>query len=116
CSNSLGQILREKTIRCLALSQHGAAFGGGDMLGDAAELGLLLIGLAIVTQAKSSDERPVNDQIGVAADWRGEVGVAVEVQPEVAVVLLGVLSLGLAAKNHFRHLLDVAHVAGLAED
>jgi len=44
------------------------------------------------------------------------MGVALEVEAEMAVVLGGVLGLRLGAEDDLRHLLDLAVGAGLVED
>ena len=51
----------------------------------------------------------MHDQVGVAADRRGEVRVAAQVEAEMAVVLGGVFGLRLGAQHHLvDQLLDVA--------
>ena len=54
---------------------------------------------AVVAQAQRRDQGAVDDQVGVAADRRGEVGVAVQVQPEVADVVGGIDRLHLGAQH-----------------
>ncbi len=54
----------------------------------------------------------MDDQVGIAPDRRGEVGVAVQVQTEVADVLRGVEGLHLGAQDDFVDDLGVRGVAG----
>ena len=57
---------------------------------------------------RGADQPAMHDQVGVAADRRGEVRVAAEVQSEVAVVLRRIFGLRLRAQHHLvDELLDV---------
>ena len=47
-----------------------------------------VFGEAVVAEAQRLDQRAMHDQVGIAADGRGEVGVAVEVEAEMAVILV----------------------------
>ena len=60
----------------------------------------LLVGQPAGAQAERADQRAVHDQVGVAADRRGEMRVAAQVQAEVAEVLGGVDRLRLRAQHH----------------
>jgi len=62
-------------------------------------------------EALRADQRAVHDQIGVAADGRGEMRVAAQIEPEMAVVLGRVLGLRLTAQHH---LVDELLVLGAA--
>ena len=51
----------------------------------------------------------MHDEIGIAADRRGEMGVAAQVEAEMAVVLGGIFGLRLRAQHHLvDQLFDVA--------
>src|SRR5690606_21745446 len=91
-------------------------FGGGDVLGDAGQPETFGLAQAIVPEAKRSDQRPVNDEVGITADRRGEVGIAVEIETEMAVIVWRIFGLGLRAQHHFADLLDIAGLAGLTEN
>ena len=69
---------------------------------------LLLAGQAVVAPAVGADQRAVDDEVGVAADRRGEVAVARQVEAEVAEVLRGVVGLGHGAQDG-----DVDHLGVL---
>ena len=51
-------------------------------------------------ELERADQRAMHDQIGVAADRRGEVGVAAKIEAEMAVILRRIFRLRLAAQNH----------------
>ena len=42
----------------------------------------------------------MDDEIGVAADWRSEVRVPAQIEAEMAVILVAVLGLRLGAQHH----------------
>ena len=51
----------------------------------------------------------MHDEIGIAADGRGEMGVAAQVEAEMPVVLRGILGLRLRAQHHLvDEFLDIA--------
>ena len=52
-----------------------------------------------VAELERADQRAVHDQVGIAPDRRGEMGIAAQVEAEMAVVLRGVFGLGLAAQH-----------------
>ena len=78
------------------------------MLGDAIEPADLLLGEAIVAQLQGRDQGAMDDEIGIAADRRGEVGVTIEVETEMPVVGGGIFGLCLAAQHHLADLVDLA--------
>ena len=61
--------------------------------------GLDAVRQAAGAELQRADQGAVDDEVGVAADRRGEVGVAAEVQAEVADVLRAVLGLRLGAQH-----------------
>ena len=72
----------------VALGRHGAALGDGDVLGDLGQA----VALASVRPSSPSPSARISArwtiEVGVAADRRGEVGVAAQVEAEVADVLV----------------------------
>ena len=106
---------RREAVHGLTLGGGGAALGAGDMLADRFEA-LLLIGTeAVVTQLQPADQRAVHQQVRIAADRRGEVGVARQRQPEVPQVLAAVIGLALAAQDQVVDHLVVGCVPGLLQ-
>src|SRR5690606_26419991 len=100
-------------VHGVALGRHRAALGLGDVFGDAAQLGDLAVGQAVRAQLQPPDQPPVDDQVGIAPDRRGEVGVAVQVKTEVAYIVRRVDGLHLGAQDDFVDDLGVRGVAGL---
>ena len=96
--------MRNQPIGRLALGLHRAPLGDGNLRGDFAQ-GLRRLALRQSTFAKpqAADQGAMHDQIGVAADRRGKMRIAPQVEAEMAVILGGVFSLGLGAQNHFIH-------------
>ena len=79
------------------------------MLGHLFEAHGILVAHAIRAEVQRTDQRAVDDQVGVAADGRGEVRVLQQVQAEVAEILVGVAGLRLRAQHH---LVDEVFVLG----
>ena len=91
----------DQAVDRFALGLHGAAFGRGDLRGDLGErFRRLAVGQGAVAERERPDQRAVHHEVGIAADRRGEMRVAPQVEPEVAVVLGGVFGLGLRAQHH----------------
>ena len=78
---------------------HGAALGSGNARRDVGERVGRHVGKTIVTKPAGADQGPMHDEVGVAADRRGEMGVAPQVQTKVAVVCGGVFRLRLRAQH-----------------
>ena len=101
-ADAVGEEMRDQPVVGLALGHHGAALGGGNLRRD---LGQLLavgaLGQRAVAELERADQPAMHDQIGVAADRRGEMRVAAQIEAEVAVILGGVFGLRLAAQHHF---------------
>ncbi len=96
-ADAVGEEMRDQPVVGLALGHHGAALGGGDLRGDLGQL--LAVGrsrAAAVAELERADQPAMHDQVGVAADRRGEMRVAAQVEAEVAVILGGVFGLRLA--------------------
>ena len=97
---------------------HGVAFGGHrpplgrrDLFGDGGQFGDLSVRQPVLAQTQRADQAPVHDQVGIAPDGRGEVGVAIQVQTEVAHVLRRIDGLHLGAQHD---LVDHVGVFGVA--
>src|SRR6266478_6576895 len=48
---------------------------------------------------RTSDQRPMHDQVSVAPDWRGEVGIAAQSQAEMTDIVRAIDRLRLAVKD-----------------
>ena len=59
----------------------------------------LAIRQSVIAQLERGDQRAVDDEVGVATDRRGEVRIAIEVEAEMAVVLVRIFGLGLGSPN-----------------
>ena len=82
------------------------------MCADLAERGdVLLRRQSAVAELQGADEAAVDDEVGVTADGRGEMGVAAEVEAEMPVVLGGIFGLRLRAQHHLVD--ELLHVAAL---
>ena len=58
------------------------------------------LGQAAVAELERADQPAMHDQVGIAADRRGEMRVAAQVQAEMAVILRRVFGLRLRAQHH----------------
>ena len=83
-ADALGEIGGDQPVDGVALGRHGAAFGGGDQGGDLLEPLLLAAREAVLAEAQRGDQRAMHDQVGIAADRRGEMRVAPQVEAEMA--------------------------------
>ena len=63
----------------------------------------LAVGQPVIAQLQRADQRAMHDQVGIAADRRGEVGVFRQVQAEMADIVGVVDRLRLAAQHHVVH-------------
>src|SRR5262249_60166914 len=97
-------------VEGLRFGSRGAAAGGGDLPANLAKRSrVLLLRQAAVTEPRRANEAAVDDEVGIAADGRGEMRVAAQVQAEMPVILRGVFGLRLRAQHHLiDELLDVA--------
>ena len=96
-ADAVGEEMRDQPVVGLALGQHGAALGGGNLRGDFGQrLDVGGLGQAVVAELERADQPAMHDQVGIAADRRGEMRVAAQVQAEMAVVLRRVFGLRLA--------------------
>jgi hypothetical protein len=102
----------DEAVHGLALRRHGAPLGRRDAgcdLGEVRRRGARR--QAVAPELQRRDEGAVDEEVGVAPDRRGEVGVFRQVQAEVADVLGVVLGLHLGAQDH---LVDDGFVRPLA--
>ena len=99
---AISEKMRDQAVDGFALGRHGAALGRGNLRRDFAERPAVASGRqAVVAELQRADQGAVDDEIGITADGRGEMGVAAQVEAEMAVVLRGIFRLGLAAQHHF---------------
>ena len=70
------------------------------LLRDLLELAHLRVGQPVRPEPERADQRAMHDEVGVAADRRGEVRIAAQVQTEMAEIVGAVFGLGLAAQHH----------------
>src|SRR6187551_942421 len=94
--------MRDQPVVGLAFGQHRAPFGGGNLCRDLRQ-GFLIhaVGQAILAELECAYEPAMDNQIRVAADRGREMGVATQVQPEVAVIFSGIFSLSLCTQDNF---------------
>ena len=106
-----GEEGRDQAVGGLALGGHGAALGGGNARGDFGQLFAAHLGQAAGAEVQRAHQRAMHDQIGVAADRRGEMRVAAQMQAEMAVILRDIFRLRLGAQHD---LVDDVLVLGAA--
>src|SRR5262249_27626065 len=88
-------------VEGLAFGFHGAPLRGRDLRADLAQRSdVLVIRQGAVTELERAQESAMDDEVGIAADWRGEMGVAAQVEAEMAVVLRRIFGLSLRAEHH----------------
>src|SRR5262249_6049112 len=88
CADTIGEEMCEQAIESLPFGFHVGALVGRDWRADLAQRGgVLLRRQAAVAEPQRADEPAMDDEVGVAADRRGEMGVAAEVEPEMPVIL-----------------------------
>ena len=97
----IGHECREVTINCIALRQLGATFGGGDVFGGLLKARRFLLAQPAGAEVKPANQGAVDQQIGVAADRAGEMGVAGQTQSKMADIFRCVGGLRLAAQHDF---------------
>ncbi len=93
-ADAVGEMVRDQPVIGFALGLHGAALGRRNLRGNLRQRrDILAGGQAVGAEVLGADEPTMHDQVGIAANGRGEVGVAAEIQSEVPVVLRRVFSL-----------------------
>src|SRR5262249_44115519 len=100
-ADAVGEEMGDQAIDRFAFSRHRAALRGRNARGQFPErtngLGRRQ---AAVAELEGADQGTVDDEVRIAPDRRREMGVALEIEAEMAVVLRGVLGLGLRAQHH----------------
>ena len=99
-ADAVGEIGGDEPVDRLALGGHRAALGGRNVLGDLRQFPPRASRKAAVAELQRADQRAMDDEIGVAADRRGEMRIAAQVEAEMAVVLVAVFGLRLRAQHH----------------
>src|SRR5215467_14273085 len=93
-ADAVGEEMGEQAVEGLAFRFHGAALGRRDLCADLAERGnVLLLRQSAVAEPQGADEAAVDDEVGITADRRGEMGVAAQIKTEMPVVLGGIFGL-----------------------
>ena len=98
-ADPVGEMSRDKPVDRLAFGRHSAALGGRNVLGDLRELAAAHVVEPAVAKPERADQRAMNDQVGVAADRRGEMRVSAQIEAEMAVVLVAIFRLRLGAQH-----------------
>src|SRR5438309_2298340 len=99
-----------------ALGLHRAAFEHRDLLADLFEALFLARWQAAVAELVGADQRAVHQQVGITADWRGEVRIARERQPEMPEPLGRIACLHLGPEQLLHDLLTAFTVANPLDD
>ena len=100
CADMGRHVGRDITVHGAALGRDGAPLAHREMLAELRRSGgLSLVGQAAFAQPVGRDQGAMDDQVGIAADRRGEVGVARQRQAEMAEVVGAVDGLALAAQD-----------------
>jgi len=95
----VGEPGRDEPVGCVTLRCHGAPLGCGNLRADPQEQRLFAALKSARSKPERRHKRAMHEQIGIAADGRGEMCIAAQVQPEVTDVFDGVLGLCLTAQN-----------------
>src|SRR5262249_19007740 len=82
-ADAIGEEMRQQAIARLLFVFHGAALAGRDLPAAPPERGgVLFRRQATNAEPQGADEPAMDDEVGVAADRRGEMGVAAQVESE----------------------------------
>ncbi len=101
-ADAVGEVMRDQAVDGLALRLHRAPLGQRNMRGDLTEgFRRLAVGQGAFAEPERADQRAVHDEIGIAADRRGEMRVAAQIQAEMTVILGGIFGLRLRAQHDF---------------
>ena len=95
----VGEVKGDEAVHGVALALHRPAFGRRDVFADRGEVATAIIGEAALAEPERRYQRPVDDQIGIAADRRGEMGVTLERESEMADVAGTVDGPGLGSQD-----------------
>src|SRR5262245_5801862 len=115
-ADAIGKISGDQPVGSFTFRRHGAPLGSGNRLGDLFEQRYFGVGQAVIAELEGADQPPVHHEIGIAADRRGEVRVAPQVQTEMTEIAGAVLGLSLAAQHHLAHKLGSRARPRLGED
>src|SRR5207245_10722614 len=100
-TDAIGEEMRDQTVEGLAFGLHGAALGGGDLRADLTERSrVLLLRQAAVAEPYRANEAAVDDEVGIAADRRGEMRIAAQIQAEMPVIFRRIFGLRLRAQHN----------------
>src|SRR5207302_10557358 len=87
-TDPIGQKMREQAIEGLALRFHGAPPGGRNLRSNFAQAGnILLVRKRARPELQCAHQTAVDDQIGIATDRRGEMGITAQVEAKMAIIL-----------------------------
>ena len=113
-SDAIAKKLVGQPVKGLALRFHSAPFGCRDGGSDLSQCGNVNIRRQSVrAQSQGPDQAAMDDQIRIAPNGRGEVGISAQVEAEMSVIFDGVFGLRLGAEHHFvDELLDIATFNG----
>src|SRR5207244_5516942 len=109
-TDAISEEMRDEAVEGLAFGLHGAALGGGDLRADLTDRRrVLLLRQPAVTEPTRANETAVDDEVGIAADRRGEMRIAAQIQAEMPVIVRRIFGLRLRAQhNLIDKLVDVA--------
>src|SRR5690606_28040289 len=77
------QIMRDQSIHRFSLGEHSAALGGGNERGSFGKLCLFAAGQSAFAQFQCLDQSPMDCEVGIAPNGRGEMCIMLQVQPEM---------------------------------
>jgi hypothetical protein len=97
----VGQPCCDQPVDGVTLGLHGAALGQGDFAGDAFQFWLVADRHSAGTQLQGGDQGAVDNQVGVTADRRGEMGITAQIEAKMADIVDGIFGLRLGAKHNF---------------
>src|SRR5439155_5596350 len=101
CADLIGQKVGQQPVEGFALRFHGAPLcrrDGGSDFPECADISVL--GQTVRAHAQGSNEAAMNYEICIAANGRGEMGIAPKVETEMTVILCGVFSLRLGPEHN----------------
>ena len=104
---------RSTVSRSAAMARRSAA---GDARGDLGEFAGRRVRQGALAELQRADERAMHDEIGVAADRRGEMRVAAQVEAEMPVILMRIFGLRLRAQNDLVDDVLVLHALHARQD
>src|SRR5262245_39496211 len=97
--DALAQVLCDQPIHGLTLSGHRAPLRVRELRGDFAKALRLLLADAAGAEPQGLDQRAMDEEIGIAPNWRGKMRVAGEIEAEVPGVQSAIGGLRLGAQH-----------------